>query len=98
MTVNKRNDQIMTTLFEGASNALLTGKETGSKMLSVNEITLDAGAKSEYYEITNVEESLFVTEGQITFRLGDNIFTALEVPEFSYPCPWDLLAKIQSPL
>tara|TARA_B110000438_G_scaffold160333_1_gene153559 strand:- start:4540 stop:5280 length:741 start_codon:yes stop_codon:yes gene_type:complete len=76
MTVNKRNDQIMTTLFEGASNALLTGKETGSKMLSVNEITLDAGAKSEYYEITNVEESLFVTEGQITFRLGDNIFTA----------------------
>tara|TARA_B110000438_G_scaffold120849_1_gene117991 strand:+ start:2407 stop:3147 length:741 start_codon:yes stop_codon:yes gene_type:complete len=76
MTINKRNNQIITAPFKGASNALLTGKETGSKMLSVNEITLEEGAKSEYYEISNVEESLFVTEGQITFRLGDNVFIA----------------------
>jgi|TARA_B110000263_G_scaffold7922_1_gene6803 quercetin dioxygenase-like cupin family protein len=76
MTINKRNDQIITSPFKGASNSLLTGIETGSKMLSVNEITLDPGAKSEYYEISNVEESLFVTEGQVTFRLGENIIIA----------------------
>lgn len=76
MTINKRDQQIITTPFKGASNSQLTGKETGSKMLSVNEITLEEGAKSEYYEISNVEESLFVTEGQITFRLEDSIFVA----------------------
>jgi quercetin dioxygenase-like cupin family protein len=76
MTVNKRNDQIISTPFKGASSALLTGIETGSKMLSVNEITLIEGAKSEYYEISNVEESLFVTEGKVTFRLENQVFIA----------------------
>ncbi len=76
MTVNKRNDQISSTPFVGATSLLLTGKETGSDMLSVNEISLEKGSKSDYYIISNVEETLFVSEGSVSFRLGDNIFSA----------------------
>ena len=38
MAINRRNDQISSTPFKGANSLLLTGKETGSGMLSVNEI------------------------------------------------------------
>ena len=71
MTINKRNEQISSVPFKGANSLLLTGKETGSHMLSVNEINLEQGSKSDYYIISNVEETLFVAEGSITFRLED---------------------------
>ena len=49
MTINKRNEQISSVPFKGANSLLLTGKETGSHMLSVNEINLEQGSKSDYY-------------------------------------------------
>ncbi|MBP05904.1 MAG: hypothetical protein CL728_04050 [Chloroflexi bacterium] len=76
MTINKRNEQISSVPFKGANSLLLTGKETGSHMLSVNEINLEPGSKSDYYIISNVEETLFVAEGSITFRLEDKTFMA----------------------
>jgi len=76
MTINKRNDQVSSTPFKGATSLLLTGKETGSDMLSVNEISLEEGSVSDYYIISNVEETLFVADGTITFRLGDKSFIA----------------------
>ena len=39
-------------------------------MLSVNQYELDPNSKSDFYEISNVEESIFVSEGQVEFRLG----------------------------
>jgi len=78
MTINKRNDQTSSNPFNGATSLLLTGKETGSDMLSVNEINLEEGSKSDYYVISNVEETLFVAEGTVTFRLGENIFVAYQ--------------------
>jgi len=76
MTINRRNEQTSSNLYEGAISSLLTGKETGSKMLSVNEIRLEPGSKSDYYSISNVEETLFVVEGIISFRLGNKTFEA----------------------
>ena len=74
MGINRRNEHTVSKPFNGATKTLLTGKETGSKMLSVNQYNLEPNSKSDYYEISNVEESLFVVEGQIEFRLGNNIF------------------------
>tara|TARA_B000000609_G_C24150764_1_gene337172 strand:+ start:584 stop:1324 length:741 start_codon:yes stop_codon:yes gene_type:complete len=76
MAINRRNDQISSTPFKGANSLLLTGKETGSGMLSVNEITLEPGSKSDYYSLSNIEETLFVVDGSITFRLEDKKFVA----------------------
>tara|TARA_B100000579_G_scaffold417908_1_gene414934 strand:+ start:8233 stop:8973 length:741 start_codon:yes stop_codon:yes gene_type:complete len=78
MTINKRNEQTSSIPFKGATSLLLTGKETGSDMLSVNEINLEEGSKSDYYLISNVEETLFVAEGTVTFRLENNIFIAYQ--------------------
>ena len=75
MAINRRNDQISSTPFKGANSLLLTGKETGSGMLSVNEITLEPGSKSDY-SLSNIEETLFVVDGSITFRLEDKKFIA----------------------
>ena len=78
MAINKRNEQTSSNPFKGATSLLLTGKETGSDMLSVNEINLEEGSKSDYYIISNVEETIFVAEGTITFRLGNNSFVAYQ--------------------
>ena len=54
-----RKDELKTNVpFKGAKSFLLTGKETGSKMLSVSQIVLEPGSRSPLYKITNVEESL----------------------------------------
>tara|TARA_B100000427_G_scaffold328593_1_gene342099 strand:+ start:992 stop:1732 length:741 start_codon:yes stop_codon:yes gene_type:complete len=76
MGINRKNENTISKPYDGITKILLTGKETGSKMLSVNQYELDPGSKSDFYEISNVEESIFVSEGQVEFRLGNNIFTA----------------------
>ena len=74
MGINRIDENTTSKPFDGVLKTLLTGKETGSKMLSVNKFDLEPNSKSNYYDISNVEESLFVVEGQIEFRLGNNIF------------------------
>ena len=76
MGINRRDENTIYKPFDGVTQTVLTGKETGSKMLSVNQYELDPNSKSDYYEISNVEESLFVSDGQVEFRLGNNIFNA----------------------
>ena len=76
MGINRIDENTTSKPFDGVLKTLLTGKETGSKMLSVNLFELEPSSKSNYYEISNVEESLFVAEGQVEFRLGNKIFNA----------------------
>ena len=76
MGINRIDENTTSKPFDGVLKTLLTGKETGSKMLSVNKFDLEPNSKSNYYEISNVEESLFVAEGQVEFRLGNKIFNA----------------------
>ena len=76
MGINRIDENTTSKPFDGVIKTLLTGKETGSKMLSVNQFELEPNSKSNYYEISNVEESLFVVDGQVEFRLGDKIFNA----------------------
>ena len=76
MGINRIDENTTSKPFDGVIKTLLTGKETGSKMLSVNKFDLEPNSKSNYYEISNVEESLFVAEGQVEFRLGNKIFNA----------------------
>lgn len=76
MGINRRDENTIYKPFDGVTQTVLTGKETGSKMLSVNQYELDPNSKSDYYEISNVEESIFVYDGQVEFRLGNNVFNA----------------------
>ena len=62
--------------FKGAKSFLLTGKETGSKMLSVSQIILEPGSRSPFYKIPNVEESIFIVKGQLMIRLENKEFYA----------------------
>ena len=72
-----RKDELKTHVpFKGAISSLLTGKETGSKMLSVSQIVLEPGSRSPLYKITNVEESIFIAKGQLMIRLENNLFDA----------------------
>ena len=72
-----RKDELKTNVpFKGAKSFLLTGKETGSKMLSVSQIVLEPGSRSPLYKITNVEESIFIAKGQLMIRLENKLFDA----------------------
>ena len=62
--------------FKGAKSFLLTGKETGSKMLLVSQIVLQPESRSPLYKITNVEESIFIAKGQLKVRLENKQFDA----------------------
>ena len=50
MGINRRNEHPVSKPFNGATKTLLTGKETGSTMLSVNQYNLEPNSKSDYYE------------------------------------------------
>ncbi len=72
-----RKDELKTNVpFKGAKSFLLTGKETGSKMLSVSQIILEPGSRSPFYKIPNVEESIFIVKGQLMIRLENKEFDA----------------------
>tara|TARA_B100001146_G_C16195165_1_gene441256 strand:+ start:1105 stop:1845 length:741 start_codon:yes stop_codon:yes gene_type:complete len=72
-----RKDELKTNVpFKGAKSFLLTGKETGSKMLLVSQIVLQPESRSPLYKITNVEESIFIAKGQLKIRLENKQFDA----------------------
>ena len=50
MGINRRDENTIYKPFDGVTQTVLTGKETGSKMLSVNQYELDPNSKSDYYE------------------------------------------------
>jgi quercetin dioxygenase-like cupin family protein len=54
----------------------MTGAATGSKFLTVGELTVAPGKRSVYHIHPNTEESMFVIEGEIEFRLGGHKFRA----------------------
>ncbi|SVC30189.1 uncharacterized protein METZ01_LOCUS283043 [marine metagenome] len=76
MSIYKKDELKMNVPFKGAKSFLLTGKETGSKMMSVSQIVLETGSKSPLYKITNVEESIFIAKGQLKIRLDNKQFDA----------------------
>ena len=48
MGINRKNENTISKPYDGITKILLTGKETGSKMLSVNQYELDPGSKSDF--------------------------------------------------
>ena len=76
MSIYRKNELKTNVPFKGAKSFLLTGKETGSKMLSVSQIVLEPGSRSPLYKITNVEESIFIAKGQLMIRLENKLFDA----------------------
>jgi len=76
LSIYRKNELKTNVPFKGATSFLLTGKETGSKMLSVSQIVLEPGSRSPLYKITNVEESIFIAKGQLMIRLENNLFDA----------------------
>ena len=76
MSIYRKNELKTNVPFKGATSFLLTGKETGSKMLSVSQIVLEPGSRSPLYKITNVEESIFIAKGQLMIRLENKQFDA----------------------
>jgi quercetin dioxygenase-like cupin family protein len=54
----------------------MAGSALGSKFLTVGELTVEPGKKSVYHIHPNTEESIFVVEGEMEFRLGDRKFRA----------------------
>lgn len=76
MSLNRRKDQQSSSPFEGATLLAMTGKATGSNMLTVGDLTVEAGRKSVYHIHPNTEESIFVVEGEMQFRVGNKRFRA----------------------
>ena len=76
MPVIRRSEQKMSSPFEGASALAMAGAATGSEYLTVGELTVEPGRKSVYHIHPNTEESIFVIEGEMEFRLGDRKFRA----------------------
>lgn len=76
MPVIRRNEQKTSHPFEGATAIAMAGAATGSKYLTVGDLSVEPGRKSAYHIHPNTEESIFVVEGEIEFRLGDRKFRA----------------------
>lgn len=76
MPVIRRSEQKISSPFEGASALAMAGEATGSEFVTVGELTVEPGRKSAYHIHPNTEESIFVIEGEIEFRLGDKKFRA----------------------
>ena len=74
MTINRRKDQTSSSPAEGLNVLAMTGGETGSKMLTVGDLTVQPGAGTSYHIHPNTEESIFLVEGELEFRLGDHKF------------------------
>lgn len=76
MPVIKRSEQRSRSPFEGAVALAMAGADSGSKFLTVAELTVEPGRKSAYHIHPNTEESIYVIEGEMEFRLGGNKFRA----------------------
>ena len=55
MTILRRNDQQVEVRYPGVNRRVLTGSNTGSKMLSVGDIDIQPGSKIPYHMHPNVE-------------------------------------------
>lgn len=89
MPINRRSDQEIRTTLGGASARVLTHESTGSKMLTVLEITLTKDEVVSYQTNDSHEESFLVVTGDVkfnydgkTFNLtsGDCVFVPKGVP------------------
>ncbi len=76
MPVIRRSDQTTSQPFPGATATAMVSAATGSEYLTVGELLVEPGASSAYHIHPNTEESIFVIEGEIEFRLGPNRFRA----------------------
>ncbi len=74
MPVIRRSEQNTSEPFPGAKATAMAGAATGSEYLTVGELLVEPGARSAYHIHPNTEESIFVIEGEIEFRLGSNRF------------------------
>lgn len=89
MPINRRPQQEISTIDGGAKARILTSSTTGSKMLTVLEITLSQGAGIAYRTNDSHEESFLVRSGDIRFKYdggaydltaGDCVYVAKGIP------------------
>lgn len=89
MPINRRSDQEIRTTLGGASARVLTHESTGSKMLTVLEITLTGDKVVAYQTNDSHEESFLVVSGDVGFKYdgkgfnltsGDCVYVAKGVP------------------
>lgn len=76
MTILRRSDQEESSPFEGAQLLQMAGAATGAFMATVGDLTVQPGVRSGYHQHPNTEESIFVVEGEMEFRIGNTRFRA----------------------
>lgn len=74
MTILRRPDQEESTPFQGGKMLLMAGVPTGATMTTVGDLTVQSGVKTGYHSHPNTEESIFVVEGEMEFRIGSTRF------------------------
>jgi len=79
MTIVKRSNQNISNPFDGSEMLLMASENTGTGMITVADLFVEPGAKSPYHFHDNTEESIFVVEGNLEFRLESKIFPASSV-------------------
>ena len=89
MPINRRSEQEVSTIEGGATARVLTSATTGSKMLTVLEITLAPGSGIGYRTNDSHEESFLVRSGDVRFKYdgsafnltaGDCVYVAKGIP------------------
>ena len=65
MTINKRNTQEKIEPFMGAELVKMADVSTGSRMMTVADLTVEAGISSYYHKHPNSEESIFIVNGEM---------------------------------
>jgi quercetin dioxygenase-like cupin family protein len=76
MPVIRRSEQKSSSPFPGATAFAMVGAATGSEYVTVGELSVEPKKKSVYHIHPNTEESIFIIEGDVEFRLGGNRFRA----------------------
>ena len=75
MPVIKRSEQRSRSPFEGAVALAMAGADSGSKFLTVAELTVEPGRKSAYHIHPNTEESIYVIEGEMEMGIAGEVRT-----------------------
>ena len=65
MTINRRSTQEKVEPFIGAELVKMADASTGSKMMTVADLTVEPGISSSYHKHPNSEESIFVVKGDM---------------------------------
>ena len=76
MTINRRSEQKSSLAFEGGVVLTMADSTTGSKMLTVGDLTIQPGGRTAYHIHPNTEESIFVVQGELECRLAGRRFKA----------------------